>query len=132
MGYPVNSDGSFDYDHPLPTPQRLTDPQAGYEVAPSAAAKEAAQDFMSWLHSRWEELSNDECSHEVAARFDAFAAKAVAAREAEIVAALERYLSGCYKSQETARQIGYLESAARYDPEIAAYETSIAVVKREL
>ena len=32
MGYPVNSDGTFDYDHPLKTPTTLTDPPAAYGV----------------------------------------------------------------------------------------------------
>jgi hypothetical protein len=86
MGYPILEDGSFDYDHPLPTPQRLTDEQAGYG-APSEAAVKTVECVIAWLdeptESEWHALI------ELAMMFDAFAQQAVAAREAEIVAALE-------------------------------------------
>lgn len=120
----IDEDGMF-YDVPPTPPHTLTDERAGYGE-PSEAALAFARD---WLKSA---SKIEGITEALATLFDAFAAQQVEAREAEIVEALERYLAGCYQSQETARQIGYLESAARYDTEIAAYETTIAVVKREL
>lgn len=94
MGYPILGDGSFDYDQPAPTPQRLTDPQAGYGE-PSEAAMETAKDTIVTIQESYgieykggEPLSEDDWRF-WASTLDRFAAQAVAAREAEIVAALE-------------------------------------------
>lgn len=117
------------YEPAIYTPTTLTDARAGYDV-PSEAALAFAERVQKacLLDVNLYDLLQDD----VARLLDEYAAQAVAKRDAEIVEGVERYLAGCHKSQETARQIGYLESAARYDTEIAAYETTIAIVKREL
>lgn len=111
MGYPVNPDGSFIYDHPQPTPQRLSDEQAGYD----APGETALAFVLSRLEVKSDELDgqpfwytelNGTCvmvrsmkapcdlawrvlRQEVTALCQEYAAQAVAAREAAIVAALE-------------------------------------------
>lgn len=115
MGFPINPDGTIDYDNPAPSPTRLTDGAAGY-----GEPSEAAMEFvLSRLEVNQDELNgepfwftsiNGTCltvrtmkapcdlawrvlRQEVTALCEEYAAQqaaaAVKARDAEIIAALE-------------------------------------------
>jgi len=79
----------MEYDHPTPPPQRLTDPVAGYGE-PSQAALDTVERLEVYLATlEMADVQGEDAKVDLARWFDRFAAQAVAAREAEIVAALE-------------------------------------------
>jgi len=72
------------------SPHTLTDPQAGYGEPPSQEALDTVEQLQAYLDTLvMDEWSSENAKADLARWFDAFAAQAVAAREAAIVAALE-------------------------------------------
>lgn len=122
MGNPSDFDPTAPY-----IPTTLTDQRAGYSVPSEAALAFAEKVQKACL---LDVNLHDLLQHDVARLLDAFAAQAVAAREAEIVATVDEWRKPAIFGAEEARRKNRYDLKREFDLVAQAYDKVIEIIRK--